>query len=639
MADQNNMADNRFAVNLEGSPFAAYLQGYQPPPGQQQERQKPSGVESKAGGIAYFLDQFIRGAQAGSYRKQQMELAKEQQSDQAVNQYLQLLQGKDPVAAKKLEQDIVTERGKKAMSFLEGADKGKGGNPVLKAMKALGEGVLGGPVKKWDGYGDKMGDWAQQILTMPSKEDAYKRDIGIFNQIVQGRINQIKGGDPNKVVYMEDIANDPAMRTAASQIQSYYGINPMAGWERDVNSNRAKSPEQLEAERATARAQTARAEQDIKDIRLINTPPPESPAGPGKPRLFATEVSQGPSATGADVLPAATEQALRRQKSLDYTTMTVGGREGQQVKRVTQGPLAGNVYDMSNNRISPDRLTGREIRVPESEQRLDKPRVEAGNKELEAMWKAEAPGEPFPDYMRLPEDATKQDAKDYQAHLKDFLNVRRQQAQFNEMMRRDTERDKTEGTWVLEEAGDGSGKMLERNTKTDQIRPAQTIPRGTFTKQVEPYEQARKAADDYLGSGVYTGPGDNMLREQFFQATMPLRGFRMTQAQIKAVENAQSLMNRAWAMWGSLTKGTLYSPELREQMVHTIDSVVADKLLFLNQASRVETQPPPTAQQPPPVTPPARPAQIPQPQTQAEYNSLPPGTVFIGKDGKQYRKK
>lgn len=300
MAEQD--PSSKYIPDLSG-PFSQYLSQIQPPA--QQPMQQPSGREGKTGQTAFFLNSFLEGAQRGRYQQQQNELAKERQADQTVAQYLKLLDDKDPAQAQQLRQKIVTEQGRQAMAFMEQGSKGKGKKGhegpfkhVLGAVKSLGEGLLGGPVKKWDGYGDKMGEWAQAIVKMPSKDDAYKRDQNQFNQVVEQVRSDAQGGDPSKPVYMENILQHPKVREAATAVESRYGKNPMVDLEKSKafpsDPNRDKTPEQIKAEQETNKLTALKAETERK---IWDGKDPE-PGAPVTPEFIARREMAGLATSG-----------------------------------------------------------------------------------------------------------------------------------------------------------------------------------------------------------------------------------------------------------------------------------------------------------------------------------------------------
>lgn len=391
---------NRYQPQISGSEdYAQYLQN---PYAQPMQVEQPQGAMGKAGSFAFFLDKFIQGAQQGQYKRQLANLLQEQRSEKAVNQYLQLLNDKDPVAAQQLRQQIVTEQGKRALSFL--SDTGKGGkgkqggpfSPIMNAMKSIGEGLVGGPVKKWEGYG-QMGEWAQQILNMPSKEQAQQRDLGQFNQLVQNAISKAKTGDPNKEIFFEDIARDPAVVAGANKFQSYYGFNPLAQISESgaYPSTRGMTGAEIEArtEQAKASALEARTEREALEV-VSRMPGPQSapPGGrvlvPG-PRGGVVGSVPVPSASATPTqttsLTPRIEDAFRMlgNKYIADEEMTLGDRTGVPVKHVKRGPWMG-YYDAAGRRLPDEYIAANAGKVFETPAQIRAQKQEEWDREQKA---------------------------------------------------------------------------------------------------------------------------------------------------------------------------------------------------------------------------------------------------------------
>jgi hypothetical protein len=84
-------------------------------------------------------------------------------------------------------------------------------------------------------------------------------------------------------------------------------------------------------------------------------------------------------------------------------------------------------------------------------------------------------------------------------------------------------------------------------------------------------------ADRYIKSGSYTGPGDFALTEQYLEAVKVSRGFRMGTAQFDRIDHGRSLVDGAQAKWQSGTKGTLFGPQQRKEIVDTMHMMQQSK--------------------------------------------------------------
>lgn len=344
MAEQD--PSNKFIPDLSG-PYQQYLSQTQPQP--QQALQQPNGREGKTGQWAYFIDQFIEGAQRGRWQKQQGELMKERQSDQTVQQYLKLLDDKDPVQAQQLRQQIVTEQGKQAMAFMEQSSKGKGKKGeegphqhVLGAVKSLGQGLLGGPVKKWEGYGDKLGQWSQQILNMPDRKAAEQRDYnGVWNAAVQQAYTEAKTKNPNRDPFEEEITGHPAVVKAQQYMQSYYQADPMKQLQQTgaygKDPDRNKTPEQREADKSEAIKRDLEAKDIIDILKDVDS-------GKAGKEFKATPVKYGTDGTGLN--PAYLARLQRVKRATPNLQISVDG------KNVNAWMSDGEYYDPHGNHIT-----------------------------------------------------------------------------------------------------------------------------------------------------------------------------------------------------------------------------------------------------------------------------------------------
>jgi hypothetical protein len=119
------------------------------------------------------------------------------------------------------------------------------------------------------------------------------------------------------------------------------------------------------------------------------------------------------------------------------------------------------------------------------------------------------------------------------------------------------------------------------DNKVIDLKPGMTIPKGTQSFQGQMKQEqsdegkttAINYANDYLNRGMFTGPGDEALMEKFFEMAKPTSGFRMTQAQMDMLKNAQSWGNSLTAKARHATVGTWFSDEQRQQIVDTMNQL------------------------------------------------------------------
>jgi hypothetical protein len=143
-----------------------------------------------------------------------------------------------------------------------------------------------------------------------------------------------------------------------------------------------------------------------------------------------------------------------------------------------------------------------------------------------------------------------------------------------------------QGTWSIQE--DAAGNPIEYNSKTGETRPVAAggvQKAGTFAKKEAagaPDRSALQFATDYLHNGVFTGPKDEALQDQFFQLAKPSTGFRMNQAQIDQLHRMQSWVNSAQGFAYHAIHGTWFSPELRKDIVDAMTSLAKAKGVSLD---------------------------------------------------------
>ena len=133
------------------------------------------------------------------------------------------------------------------------------------------------------------------------------------------------------------------------------------------------------------------------------------------------------------------------------------------------------------------------------------------------------------------------------------------------------------GTWSVQEDADGKPVLFNSKTGRTEDAPAGMHKSGYYAKQIAPLEAANNNIQDYIDGGVFTGPGDLDLQHQFFTATQPATGFRMTKVQQDILANSQSLLNKGKAALAHMTGGTIFSPEQRKQIAEEAQKAIAAK--------------------------------------------------------------
>lgn len=147
--------------------------------------------------------------------------------------------------------------------------------------------------------------------------------------------------------------------------------------------------------------------------------------------------------------------------------------------------------------------------------------------------------------------------------------------------RSQTRQEKNEGTWTVAE--DGSGNTVLFNSKTTETKaaPDGMHKSGYYAKNIAPLDASNLNIDDYMKNGVFTGAGDLSLQHEFFTATQPSAGFRMTKVQQDILQNSQSWLNSAEAKALHARTGVWFSPELRQQIADAAQKAIAAKKAVL----------------------------------------------------------
>jgi hypothetical protein len=133
------------------------------------------------------------------------------------------------------------------------------------------------------------------------------------------------------------------------------------------------------------------------------------------------------------------------------------------------------------------------------------------------------------------------------------------------------------GTWTVAEGENGEPKLF--NSKTGEMKevPGGMHKSGFYAKQIAPIEAAGLNIKNYMENGVFDGPGDLSLQHEFFTATQPATGFRMTKVQQDILQGSQSWMNSVQAKVHHTLTGTWFSDEQRKQIAKAAQDAIAAK--------------------------------------------------------------
>jgi hypothetical protein len=146
-------------------------------------------------------------------------------------------------------------------------------------------------------------------------------------------------------------------------------------------------------------------------------------------------------------------------------------------------------------------------------------------------------------------------------------------------------REQDKGTWEVVEGDKGQSQLM--NSKTGEMRdaPGGMHKSGYFAKQIAPLEAASMNIDTYLEGKVYDGPGDLSLQHEFFTATQPSTGFRMTKVQQDILQGSQSWLDSWQAKAHHATTGTWFSDKQRLQIADAARQAIAAKKASLSGAT------------------------------------------------------
>ena len=142
------------------------------------------------------------------------------------------------------------------------------------------------------------------------------------------------------------------------------------------------------------------------------------------------------------------------------------------------------------------------------------------------------------------------------------------------------------GSWSVVEGEDGKTQLL--NSKSGEMKdaPGGLHKSGYYVKNIAPLEAASLNIDQYMDPKTeHNGPGDISLQHEFFTATQPAAGFRMTKAQQDILQNAQDYLNSFKAKYNHFKTGSYFSDEQRKQIADTAKQAISAKKKALSGAA------------------------------------------------------
>jgi hypothetical protein len=142
-----------------------------------------------------------------------------------------------------------------------------------------------------------------------------------------------------------------------------------------------------------------------------------------------------------------------------------------------------------------------------------------------------------------------------------------------------------QGTWSVAEDGNGNPVLFNSKTGEQKEAPGGMHKSGYFAKQIAPLDAANLNIKTYLDNGVFDGPGDLALQHEFFTATQPSTGFRMTKVQQDILQGSQSWLNSWQAKLHHATTGTWFSDEQRKQIAKAAQDAIDAKMKTLQSSS------------------------------------------------------
>lgn len=133
------------------------------------------------------------------------------------------------------------------------------------------------------------------------------------------------------------------------------------------------------------------------------------------------------------------------------------------------------------------------------------------------------------------------------------------------------------GTWSIQEDSHGNPVLLNSKTGQTQQAPEGLHKSGYYAKQIAPLEAAKLNIQEYMDNGVFDGPGDLALQHEFFTATQPATGFRMTKVQQDILQNSRSWVGSAEAQARHAATGQWYTDDQRKQIAAAAAEAIANK--------------------------------------------------------------
>ena len=134
-----------------------------------------------------------------------------------------------------------------------------------------------------------------------------------------------------------------------------------------------------------------------------------------------------------------------------------------------------------------------------------------------------------------------------------------------------------QGTWTMAEDGEGNPILFNSKTGEQKEAPGGMHKSGYFAKQIAPLDAASMNIKSYVEGGVFDGPGDLALQHEFFTATQPSTGFRMTKVQQDILQGSQSWLNSIQAKTRHLATGTWFSDDQRRQIAKAAQDAIDAK--------------------------------------------------------------
>lgn len=141
------------------------------------------------------------------------------------------------------------------------------------------------------------------------------------------------------------------------------------------------------------------------------------------------------------------------------------------------------------------------------------------------------------------------------------------------------------GSWSVVEGEDGKTQLLNSKSGETKEAPAGLHKSGFYVKNIAPLEAANLNMQQYMDEKQFSGSGDLSLQHEFFTATQPSSGFRMTGAQQKRLDDGRDWINSRKGEIYHALYGTWFTPEQRQELVKTAQEAIANKKKVLSASS------------------------------------------------------